>query len=60
MFRKIKLFKVKVINRETKRIDYHDDLSEFDIGWLRSMPNLKVDISEVYFREIDDERKSNF
>ena len=42
-----RVYKVKVYNEEGKRVDYHDGLSKWDVDWIKSCPNLKVEILEV-------------
>lgn len=49
--RKRKLYKVRVTNTECGRVDYHHNLTRWDLEWLRSMANLKVEILEVENKE---------
>lgn len=49
--RRRKLYKVRVTNIESGRVDYHHNLTRWDLEWLRSMATLKVEILEVENRE---------
>ena len=40
-------YKVKVVNTIDGRTDVHEGLSKRDISWLRSNPNLHVEIVQV-------------
>jgi hypothetical protein len=39
--------KVKVTNSIGGRVDYHEGLTKFDIDWIKSNPNLQVEVLEV-------------
>jgi hypothetical protein len=44
-------FNVKVYNKDSKRTDYHYNLSKDDISWISSNENLSVEIlSEDFFK----------
>jgi len=58
MNKKRKLYKVRVTNTECGRVDYHHNLSRWDLEWLRSIANLKVEILEVETRERNEKRSS--
>jgi hypothetical protein len=42
-----RVYKIKVYNKECDRVDYHEDLSKWDVDWIKSCQNLKVEILEV-------------
>lgn len=50
-------FNVKVFNKETRRVDFHKDLSREEISWISSNPNLHVEIlsEDVRLSEEDSE-----
>jgi hypothetical protein len=54
--RKRKLYKVRATNMESGRVDYHHNLTRWDLEWLKSMANLKVEILEVENREKYEKR----
>ena len=42
-------FNIKVVNKETRRVDYHKGLTREEISYIGSNPNLHVEIlSEDY------------
>jgi len=44
-------FNVKVYNKESKRTDYHYNLTKDDISWISANENLSVEIlSEDFFK----------
>jgi len=50
-------YNIKVTNKETKTVWFHDEMSKDDIGWLRVDPNLLIEIESEY-RE-DEERRGS-
>ena len=39
--------KIKVTNLVDKRVDIHIEMTKWDISWIKSNPNLKVEVLEV-------------
>jgi hypothetical protein len=44
MIRKRQLYKVRTTNIETGRVDYHTNITRWDLDWLNSVVTLKVEV----------------
>lgn len=47
-------YNIKVTNRETKTVWFHDGMTRDDISWIKADPNLTIEICSEYREPIQE------